>query len=231
MLLQSFQNQKQIVIGNLKPPELIIQDELHLISGPLGSMVGLYESAIDFLSMDELGGKKIKPKVIASTATIRRANSQIKGVFNRDVRQFPPSGINSDDSFFSYEVPSDKKPGRKYVGLYFPGASGKTSLVRIYARLMQYGFDLKEQQENVNPYWTLTGYFNSLRELGGTLRLLEDDIPDRIKYLVDDKRKQRFIKYKEELTSRIDATEIPNILNKTRTKCGQQKVDRRTISY
>ncbi|MGI8313812.1 DISARM system helicase DrmA [Halobacillus mangrovi] len=214
---------RTVEIENLRPPELIIQDELHLISGPLGSMVGLYESAIDFLSMDEVNGEKIKPKVVASTATIRRADSQVKGVFNRDVQQFPPSGINSDDSFFSYEVTSDKKPGRKYIGLYFPGSSGKTALVRIYAKLMQKGHDLKEQGEDVNPYWTLAGYFNSLRELGGALRLLEDDIPDRIKYLVSDKRKQRFIKYKEELTSRIDATDIPAILNKLEQNADNKK--------
>lgn len=210
----SLPKSRTVEIENLKPPELIIQDELHLISGPLGSMVGLYESAIDFLSMDEINGEKIKPKVVASTATIRRADSQVKGVFNRGVRQFPPSGTNSEDSFFSYEVTGEKKPGRKYVGLYFPGSSGKTALVRIYARLLQKSFDLREQGDDVNPYWTLAGYYNSLRELGGTLRLLEDDIPDRIKYLVGDKRKQRFIKHKQELMSQIDATDIPELLNK-----------------
>ena len=211
----SFSKSSTSEINNLLPPELVIQDEFHLISGPLGSMVGLYETAIDYLSTSEVGGKKILPKVVASTATIRRAEEQVLGVFNRDVRQFPPPGVNAEDSFFSYEV-SDEKPGRKYVGLCFPGSSGKTALVRIYASLLQKGFLSDENGENVDPYWTLAGYFNSLRELGGALRLVEDDIPDRIKYLVKDEKSKnrRYINRKEELTSRIDATNIPKILNK-----------------
>jgi Helicase conserved C-terminal domain len=211
---QRFSKSQTVEISKLLPPELIIQDELHLISGPLGSMVGLYETAVDFLSSGEENGKKIKPKVVASTATIRRAGEQISGLFNRDFRQFPPSGIDAEDSFFSYEITDGSVPGRKYVGMYFPGSSGKTSLVRIYASLLQKGNELKLQGENVDPYYTLAGYFNSLRELGGTLRLLEDDIPDRIKYLARQKGQRRIIKHKEELTSRIDATEIPSILNK-----------------
>ena len=211
-----FSKSRTVEIHHLLPPELIIQDEFHLISGPLGSMVGLYETAIDFLSMTDINGEKIFPKVVASTATIRRADKQVEGVFNREVRQFPPSGVNAENSFFSYEVPNDQNPGRKYMGLCFPGSSGKTSLVRIYASLLQKGYLSREEGKNVNPYWTLAGYFNSLRELGGALRLVEDDIPDRIKYLVKEKeiKTRRLIKRTEELTSRIDATDIPKILNK-----------------
>ncbi|MDQ6598104.1 DISARM system helicase DrmA [Bacillus salipaludis] len=220
---QEFPRSQTVDISNLLPPELIIQDELHLISGPLGSMVGLYETAVDYLSAFETNGVKVQPKVVASTATIRRASDQVGGIFNREVRQFPPSGINAEDSFFSYEVTGGSKPGRKYVGLYFPGSSGKTSLVRIYADLLQKGQELKLKGEDIDPYYTLAGYFNSLRELGGTLRLVEDDIPDRIKYLVEEKGQRRFIKNKEELTSRIDATEIPAILNKLEQPAGTEE--------
>ncbi|KRF39823.1 DISARM system helicase DrmA [Paenibacillus sp. Soil787] len=199
-------------IQQLLPPELIIQDELHLISGPLGSMVGLYETVVDFLST----WNGVRPKVVASTATIRRSDEQMKGVFNRTVKQFPPSGINSDDSFFSYAVSKDEIPGRKYVGLFLPGASGKTSLVRIYAALLQAVYELKSKfsDEHLDPYWTLVGYFNSLRELGGTVRLIEDDIDDRIRYLKDKISGRRYINNTEELTSRIPATDIPKILSK-----------------
>ncbi|MDR7316058.1 DISARM system helicase DrmA [Brevibacillus nitrificans] len=206
-----FSKSETIEIPSLLPPELIIQDELHLISGPLGSMVGLYETAIDFLCTNE----SIRPKVVASTATIRRSKEQMLGVFNREVRQFPPSGVDSGDSFFSYEVSREEKPGRKYVGLFFPGASGKTSLVRVYAALLQTVHEMKqEQNELVDPYWTLVGYFNSLRELGGTVRLIEDDIDDRIRYLSDKNTGRRYINNTEELTSRIPASDIPKILTK-----------------
>jgi len=84
----------------LRPPDLIIQDELHLISGPLGSMVGLYETAVDVLCSWTVDGKKIRSKVIASTATIRRAKDQVKKLFLRELSVFPPNGTEIADNFF-----------------------------------------------------------------------------------------------------------------------------------
>jgi hypothetical protein len=187
-------------------------------------MVGLYETAVDYLCTQN----GIKPKIVASTATIRRSEQQMRGVFNRAVKQFPPSGVDSGDSFFSYVVTKHEKPGRNYVGLYFPGVSGKTSLVRIYASLLQSAVMLKDEfsTDHVDPYWTLVGYFNSLRELGGTVRLIEDDIDDRIRYLTEKGSVRRYINYTEELTSRIPATDIPKILNKLeRPAIGKSPVD------
>lgn len=87
--------------GPLRPPDLIIQDELHLIAGPLGTLVGFYETAIDHLATWEFGGQQVRPKVIAATATIRQARQQIKALFMRQVQIFPPQGLEIGDNFFS----------------------------------------------------------------------------------------------------------------------------------
>jgi hypothetical protein len=192
------------------PPELIIQDELHLISGPLGSLVGLYETAIDRLCQRD----GIPPKIIASTATIRRAAEQSKGLFNRGFSQFPPPALDARDNFFSWQISPDIRPGRLYVGVYAPGKSIKTALLRIYAVLLQRIYEHSADPDLRDPYWTLVGYFNSLRELGGALRLVEDDIRDRMKLLASRiGEKQRQINYYRELNSRIGSDEIPEILD------------------
>jgi len=203
------------------PPELIIQDELHLISGPLGTLVGLYETAIDILCRRE----NIPPKVIASTATIRRAGEQCKSLFNRGLTQFPPPGLDARDSFFAKEVPREHKPGRLYIGIFAPGKSMKTALLRVYAALLQKisshtgGNDLRD------PYWTLVGYFNSMRELGGAVRLVEDDVRERIRVVARrDNEKQRYIESVEELNSRLGSDEIPKRLNAMAAEIGDPDV-------
>ena len=133
------------------PPELIIQDELHLISGPLGTLTGLYETAID--AVCSLGGAM--PKVVASTATIRRAGNQVRGIFDRGVRQFPPPGIDARDSYFAQEVGPDQKGTRLYLGLMAPGTSQTTLMVRTYAALLQFSADLPASPDVRDPYWTL----------------------------------------------------------------------------
>jgi len=117
------------------PPDLIIQDELHLISGPLGTMVGLYETAVDFLSRNEVDGKEVRPKLIASTATIKGAQDQVRKIFNRaETLSFPPPGIERKDSFFWWET---GKKGKLFVGISFSQRSGKYALAKLYAALLQ----------------------------------------------------------------------------------------------
>jgi hypothetical protein len=202
----------------LEPPDLIIQDELHLISGPLGTMVGAYESAVDFLASSRLGDELVGPKIIASTATIRRADRQVGGLFNRELAVFPAQGIRSSDSWFGQEVPLAEASGRRYVGIYAPGKSVKTALVRVYATLLSRAKAvLDESAPAGDPYMTLVGYYNSLRELGGAIRLLEDDIPGRIGVLHRrDKEKwpRRRIYEWDQLTSNKRADEVPEILGK-----------------
>lgn len=204
----------------LLPPDLIIQDELHLISGPLGTMVGLYETCVDYGSSIRIDSGLILPKVIASTATIRRAQQQTKQLYDRPLAVFPPAGLSSNDSFFAKEVPidsdSDKSSGRLYVGLNAPGSSTKTLLVRTYAALLAAGqIEIDSAPGAADPYGTLVGYFNSIRALGGAKRLVEDDIRVRLKYLAEQREfPRRFINNIEELTSRIDSLKIPSLLKR-----------------
>lgn len=193
-----------------KPPELIIQDELHLISGPLGTLAGLYETAIDFLCTDN----GIRPKVIASTATIRRASSQGKGLFNRQVQQFPPPGIDASDSFFAVESDRDSKGSRLYVGLMAPATSQTTLLVRVYAALLQGAKELSGSDHVRDAYWSLVGYFNSLRVLGGARMQVQDDVAeDRIPFLANQSGiDARSIENRIELTSREPSGDIPGHL-------------------
>ena len=211
----------------LLPPELVVQDELHLISGPLGTMVGLYEAAIDYLCERSLDGERsvdgqrsvdaqrYGPKVVCSTATVRRAREQIRALFGRETAIFPPRGIDEGDNFFSKV--DDQSPGRLYLGVGAPGRALRAVSVRTYATLLaaaQKHFDPKGPPEQpADPYMTLVGYFNSLRELGGMRRLVEDEVRNRVASFDLGKRPRnhigphpwaadRKVGWPEELTSR-----------------------------
>ncbi len=170
----------------LLPPDLIIQDELHLISGPLGTIVGLYETAIDHLATRVVGEgraeKRIRPKIVASTATVRRAHAQIQALFARDrVDVFPPPGPDRRDSFFAVTKPSSEINARRYIGIAAPGRSMKVLLMRTYIALLgaaKKAYDIDPKA--ADPYMTLVGYFNSLRELGGSQRIVEDEVRARL---------------------------------------------------
>jgi hypothetical protein len=213
----------------LLPPDLIIQDELHLISGPLGTMVGLYETAIDALCCREVtrpdGDKKtIRPKVVASTATVRRAEAQIKALFCRNgVEIFPCPGPDRRDSYFAVTVPAEEKPGRLYAGVAAQGRSPKVIFLRTYLALLgaaQKAFlangGLNNPQNPADPYMTLVGYFNSLRELGGCRRIAEDEVTSRLKDYGNRLRQgemtglfaKRDLKEVVELTSRISTAAV-----------------------
>lgn len=203
--------------NNSKSPELIIQDELHLISGPLGTMVGLYETAIDAMC----SSKGIKPKVIASTATIKRAEEQCKMLFDRRVMQFPPSGLSIEDNFFSHEISTTLKPGRKYVGLMASGKTTTTAQIRLYTVLLETIKLLDISDSVADKYWTLVGYFNSIRELAKTTTLISDDIASNIiRYMrrIMQYKSIRYINNSKELTSRLSSTEIVKTLKELKSK-------------
>jgi hypothetical protein len=172
----------------LLPPDLVIQDELHLISGPMGTIVGLYEAALDRLCCRVIDGHEVRPKIVASTATVRRAEPQIRALFNRRaVEIFPAPGTNRRNSFFARVHVPEESPARLYVGVAAPGRSPKVMLLRAYLALLAAGqraWDAgggkRPPDNSADPYMTLVGYFNSLRELGGSRRIIEDEVSTRL---------------------------------------------------
>jgi hypothetical protein len=165
----------------LDPPDLVIQDELHLISGPLGTVAGLYEAAIDRLATREEGGVRVRPKIVASTATVRRADAQIRALFDRDeTRIFPAPGIDRRDSFFAVTVPEKESPARWYVGLAAAGRGPKLVFLQALVTLLAGARGLADEGGEADPYLTALCYFNALRELGGARRIVEDEVAARV---------------------------------------------------
>lgn len=199
----------------VRPPDLIIQDELHLISGPLGTLVGLYETAVDKLASWEVDGKLVRPKVVASTATIRQAKEQIYNLFLRKVQVFPPQGLDVSDNFFARQrVPSEKDYGRRYLGICAPGRRLTAALIRVYVATLSASQSLYlKYGMAADPWMTLVGYFNSLRELAGMRRQVDDNIRSRLGKMDRRGLAKRNKLYFEELTSRKNSTDIPQILD------------------
>lgn len=204
-------------VGNLfnrgtadPPPNLIIQDELHLISGPLGTLAGLYETAVATLASRD----GISPKVVASTATIRRAGRQGVGLFAQDTRQFPPPALDSRNSYFAVETPRDLRGSRMYTGVMAAGKSQTTLLIRVYALLLQKTLEMPATTEKIrDAYWTLVGYFNSLRVLAGARLAVQDDVGEWIERLAAQTHQPaRSIETRIELTSRESSSKIPQFL-------------------
>jgi hypothetical protein len=213
-----------IQISPIRPPDLIIQDEFHLISGPLGTMVGLYETAVDELCTWTLEGRSVKPKIVASTATVRKAKEQVNNVFMRDVSVFPPHGLDIEDNFFSVQRPIANRPGRRYMGVCSPGSSRPAMLIRVYTALLTAAQALFDRfGQAADPYLTTVGYFNSLRELGGMKRLAEDDVQTRsyrVQMSLVDRPglAQRSVSNIKELTSRVSSRDIPRYLDQLEVK-------------
>ncbi|MHC1696022.1 MAG: helicase-related protein [Eubacteriales bacterium] len=197
-----------------RSPELIIQDELHLISGALGTIVGLYETAVDAICSQ----KGVRPKIIASTATIRRAKEQCSVLYNRDVVQFPAPGLDSSDSFFAREAKISYENGifgRKYVGLIPSGKTKAMMEIRAMAALLQRIYMMKLPDEIKDKLWTLTTYYNSLKDLGKASTLVEDDVKDFIIRTANRLfTSRRLIVSADELTSRVTTTELNETLDK-----------------
>jgi len=229
------------------PPDLFIQDELHLISGPLGTMVGLYETAVEYLCRKKTeDGNYFKPKIIASTATVKGAQEQIKKIFNvSQSLEFPPPGIDRSDSFFWWETENE---GKMFAGMSFSRRSGKYALARAYAAMLQRvqilhtelmnDSSVTEEEKNervkseIDPYWTTVGYYNSIRELGGATRLVEDDVKTNLEHLGKEIHPKSGVirnigtheRGVEELTGRKTQSEINMIRDKLERKLPDEDV-------
>ncbi|WP_016744458.1 DISARM system helicase DrmA [Rhizorhabdus wittichii] len=202
----------------LDPPDLVIQDELHLISGPLGTVAGLYEAAIDRLATRHEAGFRIRPKIVASTATVRRADAQIKALFDREKTQiFPPPGITRHNSFFAETVPESDSPARWYVGLAAAGRGPKLVFLQALVTLLSGAQGLANEGGEADPYLTGLCYFNALRELGGARRIVEDEVATRVATYGAERRRSdpadtpfgdRSLGEPVELTSRVSTDQV-----------------------
>jgi hypothetical protein len=210
-------------VNRLRPPDLIIQDELHLITGALGTAVGLFEVAIETLcSWDTADGRPVRPLIVASTATVRNAGDQVRGLYGRQVEIFPPQVLDVADTYFSQEVPIDRdNPGRLYVGVSAQGVRMSSAEIRLAEILLSSGQLLfNKAGEAADPYMTLVSYFNATRELAGMARYIGDDVQNRVQ------RPPRWSKFPRrsgadftqlnvgELTSRIASSVIGETLDR-----------------
>ena len=221
----------------LDPPDLVIQDELHLISGPLGTVAGLYETVLDRLSSRVQDGATIRPKIVASTATVRRADKQIQALFDRDKTEvFPPPGPDRRHSFFAETVSAGDSPARLYVGIAAQGKGPKLVFLRALTTLLAAA--MHEQGASgaaADPYMTAVCYFNALRELGGARRIVEDEVKTRLTGYGAERRRldppeqpfaDRSIGEPLELTSRVSTDQVAKAKQQLEQPCdGKTGVD------
>ena len=196
------------------PPELIIQDELHLIASALGSVAGVYEAAID--TVLQLRG--IYPKYIASTATIRMADKQVLQLYGRQVAVFPPPGLSYDNAYFARTIP--QRPGRIYVGYLAPMLNRQQCLAPLAAALLLAPQKLfateQDRLELLDAWWTQVVYHGSLKGVGNSHTAFVGDVRDFMRLLLDTTKDQKDEKKKQQerstpniaqLTSRQTAAE------------------------
>jgi hypothetical protein len=197
------------------PPDLIIQDELHLLSGPLGTLAGLIETALT-VAWKHQGHS---PKYVAATATIRGADRDIGLIYGRKLNVFPPPLLTARDNFFAQEqTPTPETPGRIHVGLLAPPRLSRSATDRPTASILQAVNNMRKSGDGSNkldkildPYWTLVMYYNSLRELGGGQSSLRQNIPRWMsQYATGSSQSQRDLAEggDVELTSRKSAKEL-----------------------
>ena len=158
-----------------RKPDLIIQDELHLLNGTLGSLVGLFENALLELCNN--------PKIIASTATVKNVDSQIQGLYGRKARVFPQYATNADDTFFSKIIEESK---RKYIGILPTGKTTVVTNLQLLASLLFARLEIWKKandKKETDSFWTILSYFKSLKEIGRFSNKINSELKPIIKQL------------------------------------------------
>lgn len=161
--------------GANRKPELIIQDELHLLNGTLGSLVGLFENALLQLCDN--------PKIIASTATVKNVDKQILGLYGREARIFPQYATNADDTFFSKIIEESK---RKYIGILPTGKTTVVTNLQLLASLLYARLEIWKNvtdKKDADSFWTILSYFKSLKEIGRFSNKINSELKPIIKQL------------------------------------------------
>lgn len=210
-------------------PDLVIQDELHLISGPLGSLAGLYE-----IALESLCDNGYKPKIIASTATVKQAKEQIKALYNREFFQFPPNGISADDSFFAVRAGKDQRPARTYLGLCETGGSITDLFIRVFANLhfLKVLFEKQgKSKEILDHFYTTVGYFNAIKDLGGSSSILNDRIATNIRTLATRKFQEEAQRASLEVTDLKTYFNHDELTSRKSAQSIKETLERLEVSY
>lgn len=228
------------------PPELIIQDELHLLLGPLGSAVGLFETAIDELCSYTKDGITFRPKVVTSTATTRNTDKQIYALFDRKVQIFPKAGIDCDDSFFAYYKRDDSGEylsTRKYVGILPVGKTQVWMQLRIAAVVLAHRYKYLYQHYSTNQlyengiadnelkkvmdyYHTMLMYFNSLKDVGKTESQLYHYLPNEVNLIKRNITDSNFFDHVISPLDKIDHSELTGRLSGEEVKSNLSAIER-----
>lgn len=231
------------------PPELIIQDELHLLLGPLGSAVGLFEKSIDYLCTYEENGLKIKPKIVTSTATTRNTDKQIFALFNRRSEIFPKQGILSDDSFFAYYERDENNveeyvANRKYIGILPVGKTQVWMQLRIASIVLSHrlkylkdcytndiifeNVQALEEFKNVFDYYhTVLSYFNSLKDVGKTQSQLNHYLPGDVNFIIKNTIGWSFVDKLLRSETVIDYSELTGRLSGEEVKSNLSNIEKK----
>jgi hypothetical protein len=196
--------------GVVRPPELIVQDELHLITSALGSIAGLYEAALDTV----LKLRGVHPKYVASTATIRNASKQVQRLFGRKTAIFPPTGLSIDDSFFARTIPVEVMPGRLYLGYLapiFPASKSFTPLAAALLLAPIVVFEDRIEEDILDAWWTLVVYHGSLKGVGVSDNLIGHEVNNHVAFLIE-KEQKRYNETHDGQKQTDDETEQPKTI-------------------